>query len=129
MAATTLPPCRMINDVFFVPGRSMGERVLQEHVEEQKKTLLVLLSRVRIHIDDEGDRDEGDEFGDSSEGPAYGDSDSRNSEEAATILVKHMGRLKGQWQNVLQESVYERWVQQRCCVMNIGKYLLSLDAD
>jgi hypothetical protein len=86
----------------------MGERVLQEHVEEQKKTLLVLLGRVRIHIDDEGEGEEVDEFGDSS-GPLTGGDGDHNSEEAATILVKHMGRLKGQWQNVLQESVFERW--------------------
>ncbi|CAE7623554.1 Zw10, partial [Symbiodinium microadriaticum] len=94
--------------VDFIPRfRAMGERSLQVHIEEQKRTLLVLLGKVRIHIDDE-DADSAqdiDEFGGSS---GISGGEVCNSEEAATLLVKHMGRLKGQWQNVLQESVYER---------------------
>ena len=76
----------------------MGERSLQAHVEEQKRTLLVLLSKVHIHIDDE-DTDSGADlevFG--SGGGEISGTETYNSEEAATLLVKHFGRLKGQWQ-------------------------------
>mmetsp|Transcript_21014 Transcript_21014/g.30337 ORF Transcript_21014/g.30337 Transcript_21014/m.30337 type:complete len:765 (+) Transcript_21014:80-2374(+) len=92
--------------VDFIPRfRAMGERCLQGHVEEQKKTLLVLLGKVRVYVAEE---EEADEF--SGGGPLGPDMEGSNSEEAAAVLVKHMGRLKGQWQSVLQESVYNRLV-------------------
>lgn len=31
-----------------------------------------------------------------------------NDEEAAALVVRHLERLKGQWQGVLQDAVYER---------------------
>ena len=38
-----------------------------------------------------------------------------NEEEAASLVVRHFERLKGQWHGVLQDIVYERHVQNRTC--------------
>jgi hypothetical protein len=86
----------------FISSRAIGERVLQGHVEEQKNTLLILLSRVNIEVPDEENHPQ--ESGEEGSKDTYG----MNNEEAAGILVKHMGKLKTQWQSVLQESVYNR---------------------
>jgi hypothetical protein len=96
--------------IFFNPDlivnyRAIGERVLQGHVEEQKNTLLVLLSRVNVHIAEESSEYDQTENGRERDGEKEGE---LNNEEAAGILVKHMGKLKTQWQSVLQESVYNR---------------------
>jgi hypothetical protein len=91
-------------------------------VEEQKNNLLNLLSRVNIRIPHD---DEEEATATAPRAVEEDCSDGMNNEEAAGILVKHMGKLKTQWQvcttllspllssliwsqSVLQESVYNR---------------------
>ena len=59
---------------------------------------------------------------DEDEHIAVSTSDPNNDEENAIVLVKHLERLQGQWQNVLQSSVYER-----CFVTIIALLCVQID--
>jgi centromere/kinetochore protein ZW10 len=84
----------------YIPRlRALGEQSLCVHLEEQKKALLELLSRVHLSMNHESN----------DRGAAGGDvGDVSNDVAAAGALVKHVERLHGQWYNVLQETVYSR---------------------
>lgn len=94
-----------MNDVII---RALGEKCLQNHVEEQKQALSSIMQRIRIQTQPDDD-----------EHIAVASADPHNDEENAIVLVKHLERLQGQWQNVLQSSVYERYfchdIRVLCC--------------
>jgi hypothetical protein len=80
----------------YIPRfRMAGEEVLAAHLHEQRQTLEALVMRIRLSPGGEEEEEE--------EGRRQ-----VNDEEGAGLIVRHMQKLTGQWQGVLQESVYER---------------------
>lgn len=75
--------------------RAAGEEVLTAHLQEQKQTLLELVGRINVSPSGESTEQRGRAV---------------NDEEGATMLVRHMQKLSGQWQSVLQDPVYERLI-------------------
>eukprot|EP01041_Mallomonas_annulata_P000737 gene737-1415_t len=94
----------------FLPRfRAAGDKCLTKHVEEQKLTLLELVDKICISPTAVTTNSNGDNGSGSGNSNGNG-SRMRNNEDAAAVVVRHFDRLRGQWQEVLQESVYERIV-------------------
>jgi hypothetical protein len=82
----------------FIPRfRVIGDDVLTAHLEEQKQTLDLLVQRININT-----------LGDDEDTAARPTDSIINAEEGATLILKHMQKLTGQWHDVLQEPVFER---------------------
>lgn len=78
----------------YIPRlRVLGEACLSSHLEEQKKSLGKLFARINLSVNQDSDIDSTEEGGE-------------NDVAAASALVRHVDRLRGQWNNVLQDSVY-----------------------
>jgi len=82
----------------FIPRlRSLGEQRLVKHVEEQLTLLLNLLESVNICTDIK-------KSDISIETKANG----INNVDTAIMIVRHLESISGQWQGVLQETMYDR---------------------
>ena len=78
--------------VDFIPRlRSLGQKCLAQHTELQKNTLLSCMDSIRLSPLSDGEA-----------------GDSGNNDEGAVRTMNHLEQLRGQWQNVLPDNVYER---------------------
>ena len=83
----------------FIPRlRALGEQRLVKHVEEQLALLLNLLESVNINT---GVKKNIDMIVDSKPSDT-------NNVDTATMIVRHLESISGQWQGVLQETMYDR---------------------
>ena len=83
----------------FIPRlRALGEQRLVKHVEEQLLLLLNLLESVNINTGVKK----------SIEITSGAKSSETNNVDTATMIVRHLESISGQWQGVLQESMYDR---------------------
>jgi protein transport protein DSL1/ZW10 len=75
--------------------RALGQKCLAKHTELEKAALLDCMARVRLAPLGEEDARTGATGG-------------INCDEGAVRTMSHLEQLRGQWQNVLPDSVYER---------------------
>ena len=122
----------------FIPRfRSLGEQCLTRHLDDQRAALADLVARVNITPASERSKLQGVSpaglSGVGGTAPAAGDGPTQreadegspsaaaaaaataesvpeNDEASAALVVRHLERLRGQWQGVLQDVVYERVV-------------------
>jgi hypothetical protein len=82
----------------FLPRfRAAGDKCLTKHVEEQQNTLTELISKIHVTTTEPNDT-----------GKSNSSLIVYNNDEAAIVVVRHFDRLRGQWQEILQEPVYDR---------------------
>ncbi len=128
----------------FIPRfRTLGERCLNRHLDEQRAALADLVARVNITPASERSKQQGTSSAGlpapvaaktvrAAAGTAVGEESSHreadeaappaavsaavsvsvpeNDEASAALVVRRLERLRGQWQGVLQDEVYERVV-------------------